>query len=69
MKVLVATIMIISFFIDILIDIQSIYCSTSKLGSKCVHNQVTIRLSTLLDSARMSLITLQHALPSNLDRQ
>ena len=29
MKVLVATIMIISFFIDILIDIQSIYCSTS----------------------------------------
>ena len=33
-------------FIDILIDIQLIYCSTSKLGSKCVHNQVTIRLST-----------------------
>ena len=63
MKVLVATVMIISFFIDILIAIQSIHCSTSKLGSKCVHNQVTIRLSTHV------LITLQHALPSNLDRQ
>ena len=28
--------------IDILIDIQLIYCSTSKLGSKCVHNQVNL---------------------------
>ena len=38
-----STIIIISLT---LIDIQLIYCSTSKLGSKCVDNQVTIRLST-----------------------
>ena len=43
-----ATISYYFHFIDILIDIlfNIVYCSTLKLGSKCVHNQVTIRLST-----------------------